>query len=121
MWRYIRIPLILCLFGVLALSLVMPPTPPPGPMEPYLNGAFPSTLPGANNSWELQDPWPEINIASPLRIIEFPGSDDLLVVSKLGEVWRVSLEDGSQELVLDIKDRSFKRGEAGTTGPCVAP
>ena len=101
---------ILALLSIITLSLVLAPAPPPGPMGAFLNGHFPSTPPGANNSWELIDEWPDISIASPLRVIPFPGTEDLLIVSKVGEIWRVSLEDHTQELVLDIKDRSFKLG-----------
>lgn len=121
MVNFLRFPLLLLLVGVTTFSTVAPPPPPPGPIAPYLNGIFPKTAPGANNSWALEDRSEELSIASPLNLIPFPGSEDILVLSKLGTLWRVNLEEQSQELVLDIRDRAFKLGEAGTTSVVLHP
>jgi uncharacterized repeat protein (TIGR03806 family) len=43
------------------------------------------------------------------------------VLSKQGQVWRVSSEQSTKELVLDITDRSFKLGEGGTVGVVLHP
>lgn len=112
---------LLLLLTFSALSLVQAPPAPPGPVGPYLNGIFPTRAPGASGAWGLEDAWPELAIPSPLQIIPFPGTDDLLVLSKRGEVWRVSLSSQTQSLVLDIKDRAFKAGEAGTTSIALHP
>jgi uncharacterized repeat protein (TIGR03806 family) len=108
-------------FGFTAFSAQQPTLAPPGAMGPYLNGIFPEKTPGATGAWTLEEAYTWIDIASPVRIIPFPGSDDLLVLSKIGELWRVSLDNQTQQLVLDIKDRSFKEGEAGTTGIALHP
>lgn len=111
---------ILILFGIFAGSFLVLP-PPPGPISAYANGVFPSTAPGAGSSWGLEDPMPGFTIDAPLRIINFPNTDDLLVLNKSGQVWQVSLEDQTKDLVLDINDRAFKLGESGVTGIVLHP
>ena len=93
----------------------------PGAMQPYLNGIFPAGSPGIGGSWYLEEPAPAIQIPSPLRIIPFPNSDDLLVLSKLGEIHRINLDAGQDQMVLDFKDRAFKKGEAGAVGMVLHP
>lgn len=105
--------------GIFLLSLYTPP--PPGAIGPFLNGIFPASAPSVGGSWELEDPLPGIAFPSPVRILPFPGSTDVLVLSKMGEIWRVSLESRQRSKVLDIKDRSFKAGEAGTVGMVLHP
>ena len=121
MLKIIKVVFIFVLIGIIGASLVAPAPPPSGPIGPYLNGIFPETSPGVGGSWTLEDPFPGFGISSPLKVKAFPGSSDILVLSKLGEVWRVSLENQTQELILDIKDRSFKLGEAGTVGMILHP
>lgn len=106
------------LMGMITISLA---PPPPGPIGPYLNGIFPPTAPSAGSSWTLEDPLPDLTFESPTRMINFPGSDDILLLSKLGELWRVSLAENSRTLLLDIKDRAFKKGEAGVVGMALHP
>lgn len=105
----------LLLLGTISVSLVAPPQTP-GVIGPYLDGIFTETPPGSSSSWELEDPMPGITFQSPLRIIDFPGSQDILLLTKKGEVWRVSLENQTKTLILDIKDRVFKLGDAGSVG-----
>ena len=121
MLKIAKIFFVVILLGTITISLRVPSLPPSGPIGPYLNEIFPDKNPGVGGSWAIEDALSSLSIASPLRILEFPGSSDLLVLSKLGEVWRVSLEDQTEELVLDIKDRSFKKGEAGTVGMVLHP
>ncbi len=106
----------LAILGITSVALIAPPSVPPGPVAPYLNGIFPSSSPGVGGSWKYEDFAPNIKISSPLRIKEIPNSEDVLVLSKLGEIWQVNFETQTQKLVLDIKDRSFKLGEAGCVG-----
>jgi len=112
---------LLLLAGLLALSLDMPPPPAPGPIGPYLNGVFPSAAPRERGGWELEDPLPGITVASPLRIVPIPGTEALLVLSKTGKVWRISLEKQSKELLLDVSDRVYARGDGGAVGLVLHP
>ena len=76
------------LFGIFTGSFLVLP-PPPGAISAYANGIFPPTTPGAGSSWGLEDPMPGLTIDAPLRILNFPNTDDLLVLNKSGEVWQV--------------------------------
>ncbi len=105
----------------LSLSLNLPAPPPPGAVGPYLNGIFPPSAPGDGGSWELEDPAPDLNIPSPVRMISLPGSSDFLVLSKTGQVWQVTLSGQSSELLLDISDQVFYKGEAGAVGMALHP
>lgn len=64
---------------------------------------------------------PGIEIASPLRVIDFPGSEDDLLLSKTGLVYKVNFEEERKDIVLDIKDRTFKLGEGGSVGMVLHP
>lgn len=120
MLRSISALFILLLSGLFFISLETS-SPPPGAIGPYLNGVFTAAAPSVGGGWKLEDPLPGKTFQSPVRIIPFPGSSDILVLSKMGEVWRVSLETQTKTMVLDIKDRSFKLGEAGTVGMVLHP
>ncbi len=119
----LRIKSCIVFLGLLGLSFsIIPPRPqPPGAIAPFANGIFPSTIPGEGSSWTLEDPFPDLEIAAPLRIINMPGSDDILVLGKLGEVWQVSIENQTKKKVLDISDRAQGVGESGVTGMVLHP
>jgi len=121
MKAFLRYALPLCMLVLITIALQMPAVVPPGPMQPYLNGAFPATAPSEGASWSLEDPLPGMTFQSPVRMQEWPNGKDLLVLSKLGEVWRIDMERQQKYKVLDIKDRSFKLGEAGTVGMALHP
>ena len=116
--------LLLFILGSLLIglaSLIAPAINPPGPVSPYLNGVFSEKAPSSGGSWELEEPFPNLTIPSPLRILDFPGPEDFMVLSKLGEIWGVKKSDQSKRLFLDIKDRSFNKGESGCTGMVLHP
>lgn len=111
----------LVLVATLSVALHTPTPPPPGPIGPYLNGVFPASAPSVEGSWELEDPMPDLTLPSPVRIKAWPGSADLLVLSKLGKLWRVSLANQTKDLVLDIEDRVYHKGDAGAVGIAFHP
>lgn len=113
-----QILLVFCTLFIFIIALAPPNT---GAITPYLNGIFSERAPGDIGSWDVEDAYPQINIASPLRILPFPNTEDVLILSKIGEIWQVSLETQEKKLILDIKDRSFKLGEAGTVGMALHP
>ncbi len=104
---------------LLLLTNIGQAPPPPGTIGPYLDGVFPNQAPGS--AWELEEVLPEMYFFDPLRIIEMPGTDDLLILCKVGEIWRVSISDQSRELVLDLKDVTYARGEPGAVGMILHP
>jgi len=111
------ISLCLVLFGAFTISF----PPPPGAIGPYLNDVFPDTPPGKGNLWQLEEPMPELQILSPIKIAPFGDDGELLVLSKGGEVYIVNPDAQSKKLVLDIKDRTFKLGDAGSVGMALHP
>jgi len=108
--RTITIAVITLILGTSWLSLVQPP---PGAMSPYLNGQFPSATPGFSGSWKLVDFELGQNIPSPLKVYDMPNSDDLIVLSKNGTVWRLSEHSETLEQILDVRDRTFRLTDAG--------
>lgn len=103
----------------LTLAFELPTPPPPGEMGPYLNGVFPTTSP--NSNWEFEDPFPDFKFKTPLRLEPFLGTDDHLLLCKSGEVWRLSFENGTRERVLDIRNITMDRSEAGSVGMALHP
>lgn len=94
---------------------------PPGPMGAYLNGIFPESTPGANGAWQLEEVLPDMTFDMPVRILPFPGSNDLLLLNKSGEIWRLNIPTQSRELIFDIKQRAFRLGDAGAVGMALHP
>ena len=106
------------IFSVLVLVSATLMSPPD---NKYFYDIFPSSAPGIGGSYALVEVCPGIDIASPLRLINFPYSDDELLLSKTGVIYRVNFEENRKEIVLDIRDRSFKKGEGGSVGMVLHP
>lgn len=114
------------LFSIIALGIIslapdFATISGPGAIDPYLNGIFPKSTPGPGGSWLLEDPMPGVNFSAPVRIIEFPETEDILVLIKQGEIWRVNLETAERKMILDFKDRAFKLGDGGAVGMVLHP
>lgn len=107
---------IFCVLMFISSSLMSPP-----PENKFFYGIFPSSAPGIGGSYALEEVSPGFDIASPLRVIDFPESDDELLLSKTGLVYKVNFEEERKDIVLDIKDRTFKLGEGGSVGMVLHP
>jgi uncharacterized repeat protein (TIGR03806 family) len=107
------------LFGSLTGMVLKAPIKTNQPIAPYLNGVFPASTPG--QVWELADPLPDMTFRGPLRMLPFPGSEDLMILLKVGEIRRISLESQTQAVLLDIKDQVFDKGEGGSVGMVLHP
>ncbi|HKK77354.1 MAG TPA: PQQ-dependent sugar dehydrogenase [Saprospiraceae bacterium] len=94
---------------------------PPGPMGAYLNGIFPESTPGANGAWQLEEALPDMTFDMPVRILPFPDSEDLLLLNKSGEIWRLNINQQTRALLFDIKQRAFRLGDAGAVGMALHP
>ena len=70
---------------LLGSALKVSPPMPPGTIGKYLNDILPSTVPGEEGSWALND-FGQIHISAPVGIKQMPESDDLLILSKRGEL-----------------------------------
>lgn len=117
----IRWSLFLFFIAISGISLYLPAPPAPGAVGPFLNGVFPETPPGKDGTWELDEPFPNMTFYAPVRILPFPGTDDILILGKRGVIWRVSVEDQSRKTILDFRDRSFGKGDAGAVGIALHP
>ncbi|MGB3799060.1 MAG: PQQ-dependent sugar dehydrogenase [Lewinella sp.] len=110
--------------GLLSLfffSMIDSVSSPPGAMEPYLNGVFPTVTPGFGGTWYLEEALTEIDIAAPLKMVDIPGTEDMLVLCKTGRLWRINPETQTQALLLDISDRTVNYSEAGAVSVALHP
>jgi hypothetical protein len=59
------------------------------PFAPYLNGVFPANTPGSTpgGSWTTQNAFPSLSFPEPVRLVEHPRENKLVVVSKTGPIW----------------------------------
>lgn len=105
---------------LLGSALTVSPLAPPGSIGKYLNGILPSTVPGEEGSWVLND-FGQIHISAPVGIKQMPDSDDLLILSKRGEIWLVPADGSSKKLVLDISGQTFNLSDAGALGIVLHP
>jgi hypothetical protein len=85
----------LCLYGFtlitsaqLAGGSSLPGLDQPEPVGAYFNGAFPTTPPGDPSGWAVENAFPNLTFTDPLTLSEIPGSTDLLLVGKNGQIWR---------------------------------
>lgn len=105
---------------ILGSALKVSPPTPPGSIGKYLNGILPSTSPGEEGSWSLNQ-FGNIHISAPVGIKQFPDNDDLLILSKRGQLWRVPTDGSSKKLVLDISASTFNLSDAGALGIVLHP
>ena len=109
------------LISLFLISTVSPVLLPPGPIGPYLNGTFTEITPGFGGSWYLEESLTEIEILAPLKIVDIPNNEDVLVLCKTGQLWQVNMTTQTQTLVLDISDRSYNFGETGSVSLALHP
>jgi uncharacterized repeat protein (TIGR03806 family) len=60
----------------------------PQPVGAFFNGAFPTAAPGQSTGWQTENAFPNLTFVDPLWLTEVPGTDDLLLVGKNGQLWR---------------------------------
>ena len=85
----------LCLYGStlitsaqLASGSSLPGLDQPEPVGAYFNGVFPNSPPGDPSGWAVENAFPNLTFTDPLALSEIPGSTDLLLVGKNGQIWR---------------------------------
>ena len=88
--------------------------PSASPVQPFLDGAFPANSPGSSTgAWSQSDYYPDLSFVEPIRIIEHPVENRLLVIGKDGLGWLVTHEPGSNDRTLFFDVRSIMQGKAG--------
>jgi uncharacterized repeat protein (TIGR03806 family) len=92
------------------------------PFAPYLNGVFPANTPGSTpgGSWTTQNAFPSLSFPEPVRLVEHPRENKLVVVSKTGPIWifNSSPQTTTKQLLLDLTSKTNHPdvGEGGVTG-----
>lgn len=75
----------------------------------YFNDVFPKLEPGSASGWKSVNAFPNLSFVDPLWITELPGSSEMLVMVKGGQIWRFPNDPGAtvvqRSLVLNIADR----------------
>jgi uncharacterized repeat protein (TIGR03806 family) len=109
-------PLGFCLYGFtlltsaqLAPASSLPGLDQPEPVGAYFNGVFPNTPPGDPSGWAVENAFPNLTFTDPLMLAEIPGSSNLLLVGKNGQIWRFpnnpAATAGQKVLVADLTAR----------------
>ncbi len=97
------------------------------PIAAYLNGAFPNSTPGASPdaTWATQNAFPNLTFVEPVRIVEHPTLNKLVIVSKDGQVNLIDDDPAAttKSLFLDLrgKVRTPTVGEGGLSGLAFHP
>ncbi len=60
----------------------------PQPVNSFFNGVFPSVAPGQATGWSTENAFPNLTFIDPLWLTPIPGSSNLLLVGKNGQLWR---------------------------------
>ena len=101
-------------FGTLQFATAAPGLDSPSAVGAYLDGSFPSTSPGsAEGGWVQVDYYPGLNFVEPIRVIEHPAEDRLLIIGKDGLGWTVSHQQGATDKTLFLNISSIMHGKSG--------
>jgi uncharacterized repeat protein (TIGR03806 family) len=60
----------------------------PEPVGAFFNGVFPESAPGSVSGWQTENAFPNLTFVDPLWLTEIPGTSQLLLVGKNGQLWR---------------------------------
>ncbi|RYD31204.1 MAG: hypothetical protein EOP85_23010, partial [Verrucomicrobiaceae bacterium] len=94
----------------------------PQPFAPYLNGVFPANPPGSTpgGTWTTQNAFPALSFPEPVRIVEHPRENKLVVVSKTGPIWifNSAASTTTKQVLLDLTSKTNHPdvGEGGVSG-----
>ena len=117
-----KLALISGVFLITAFAAISPPygLEKPQAVKPYLNGVFPSQVPGASSGggsgpWQVENAFPNLTFIDPIAMIETPDRAGFFVASKTGFIYRISNDANasSKKVVLDMTDRTTTGGDAG--------
>lgn len=60
----------------------------PQPVGAFFNNVFPQAAPGSSSGWQTVNAFPNLTFVDPLWLEPVPGTDQLVVVGKNGQLWR---------------------------------
>lgn len=96
----------------------------PQPIAPYLNGVFPTKMPGGSNgNWAVEIAYPNLTFTDPLAMLDIPDQSGFYIVGKPGFIWKISDDPNvdEKELVLDISNMVDTDGDAGLINAILHP
>ena len=120
------------LFAVLGLMsfnylfLLAPGLDQNDPMQPYLNGVFPTATPnggaGGAASYTITNAFPNLTFIDPVKILNFP-NNQLMVVGKPGLVWIFDKNPNTTQktLILDVSANTKVGADGGMLGAALHP
>jgi len=87
----------------------------PGLTEPqaigaFLNGKFANAPPGSGGGWTHRDYFPSVSFVEPIRIVEHPVLNKLIVVSKDGRGYTITNSEGATDKTLYFDIRPIMHG-----------
>ena len=94
----------------------------PEPIGAYLNGAFPTRAPGAvtpgSGAWTQRDYFPDVSFVEPLRVVEHPTRNELVVLGKDALGHLITHEEGATDKrpFLDLRPIVHGNPESGEGG-----
>ena len=80
------------------------------PVDAYLNGAFPTSSRGTGGEWTQRNYFPEVTFDEPIRIVEHPLQNKILVVGKDGLGHLITNEEGSTDKTQYFDIRPIMQG-----------
>ena len=89
----------------------------PVPVAPYLNAVFPSLPPGGAGAWKTVRSFPNLTFTDPMWVTPWPGTDDLLLVERMGRLRRFPNRQDTVpadvSTILNWRGRTQTRGDDG--------
>ena len=104
----------LCIFLVSFAVSAVPGLDFPTPVAPYLEGVFPSNSSGTSSgAWTQVDYYPDLTFVEPIRIVEHPTENKLIIVGKDGKGWSVTHQVGATDKTLFFDIGPIMLGKSG--------
>lgn len=89
----------------------------PVPVGAYLNAVFPTLPPAGAGAWKTVRSFPNLTFTDPMWVTPWPGTDDLLMVERMGRLRRFpNRQDavpGDLSTILNWRGRTQTRGDDG--------
>lgn len=99
--------------ALFALAIVCPAEA----ATPYSNGVFPKQTPGSASGWTTENAFPALTFIDPLWITQVPGSNEMVVLTKVGQIWRFpndpAVQANQKVLVVDLSSKLQINSEIG--------
>lgn len=112
------------LYGFSFVPVSTPGINQPSAVGPYFDNVFPNQSPtGSNDSWGVENAFPNLTFKDPLGLIQMPGDTSYYVVGKVGLIYQIpdSAATTTLDTVLDISSMVDTDGDAGVMNAILHP